>query len=170
MVRITTMLVTAIALAGCQASMKEDFVEPVAQAPAPEENVAAATDTLPSFTPQAYAGSTDLDSLTGMRWEVKEGDSAPAGTCFLSFSKANSEQGQVLRTLGAGVYSGSVNADGCTSAELAKASYWSITGDSIELHSATNGTTAYLLMERPDLLLGYTANGADLVVSHAIGQ
>lgn len=169
MVRISTVVLVALGLAGCQASMREEPVEPVATAPAVEDQQTAEA-AQPNFTPQAYAGATDLDALTAMRWDVSEGDGTPSGTCTLSFSSPQSEQSQVLRTLGAGVYGGKLTSSGCQNEDLAQASYWSISGSSIELHGDETQTTAYLLMERPDLLLGYTAQGADLVLSHALAQ
>ncbi|WP_068080858.1 hypothetical protein [Polycladidibacter stylochi] len=55
---------------------------------------------------------------------------------------------------------------GCKSKQINDLAGWMVSGDKIELVDRERKVQAHVLMERPDLLLGYTNSGVDLILSH----
>ncbi|MTI18676.1 hypothetical protein E1162_15635 [Rhodobacteraceae bacterium RKSG542] len=164
MLRLTLLALLGVALAGCQASMKEDFVDTKAGTTA--ETPAGDADAAASTNQQVYTGTVELKELTGRSWVVSEGGGS--SNCRLRFEKGTVPAGTASSAGANGLMwpEGKAAATGCTSEELPKAVGWQINGDTIELHDESDTSLAFLLMERPDLLLGYTALGHDLVLSH----
>ncbi|WP_068318469.1 hypothetical protein [Polycladidibacter hongkongensis] len=155
-----------LALSACQAYSKKEFVDGPSVEELSQQVEAEQAESLP---PLAYNGTADLTALTAQPWNVDEGLGTANGTCQLEFSKqpapltagGTASASAVI----ASQFGGSAIVAGCNSEALKSVSKWVMNGDTIELHNTQTGATAFLLMERPDLLLGYTAAGADLVVS-----
>ncbi|SDQ80655.1 hypothetical protein [Pseudovibrio sp. Tun.PSC04-5.I4] len=163
MLRLTTLMLLSLSLVACQASVSEDFVEAIpstTQKSSIEPIEVAATPTL------IYTGTTDLSALTSTKWIVSEGSGNTSAPCHVKFSripKGGIEAAAPSITNSFPI--GQAATSGCSNEELKTVTGWAVNGDTIELRNAEETTTAYLLMERPDLLLGYTAKGYDLVVS-----
>ncbi|MFS8180397.1 hypothetical protein SAMN05444141_105229 [Pseudovibrio denitrificans] len=162
MKRLTTLMLLSTPLIACQASVSEDFVEAI---PTTTQETTIETTAIPATQNIIYTGTADLGALTSTNWVVSEGNGNSVAPCRVQFSK--SAAGAVASPSAAahGLPSGLAATSGCSNEELSSVTAWAVNGDTIELRNAQETTTAYLLMERPDLLLGYTAKGHDLVVS-----
>lgn len=154
--RLPLLLLVSFPLIACQASVSEDFVD---VKPSVSQDKTAATTA--STEPVVYTGTADLKALTSTNWVVSEGGGG-SNPCHVRFSKTVQPEAGAVATQ---FPTGQASTSGCINEELSKVTAWAVNGDTIELHTEDKTTTAYLLMERPDLLLGYTAQGHDLVVS-----
>ncbi|WP_310621064.1 hypothetical protein [Flexibacterium corallicola] len=152
-------IITTLALAGCQsANTAKPHNQLRTQASPP-----STSQVEKQASPISYSGTTDLKELTSHNWSVDETGTA-ARQCTLKFSLGTQNEDEPASP-SRSTPSGSTQITGCKNAELAKIKSWSIAGNTIELLGSENTKIAFLLMERPDLLLGYTASGHDLVVS-----
>ncbi len=159
MKRLTILMLLSTTLIACQASVSEDFVEAV---PRTTQEVPVETANIPATPTMVYTGTADLGALTSTSWVVSEGSGNGATPCRMQFNKAVKLQEAVATSV---FPNGQAATSGCANEELSSVTAWAVNGDTIELRNAQENTTAYLLMERPDLLLGYTTKGHDLVVS-----
>ncbi len=160
MKRLTALMLLSTPLLACQASVSEDFVEAI---PSTTQQAANETAAIPATYSEIYTGTADLGALTSTKWVVSEGNGGSSAACRVHFSKTVAEASSAAAARG--LPNGMAATSGCTNEELSSVTAWAVNGDTIELRDAQETTTAYLLMERPDLLLGYTAKGHDLVVS-----
>ncbi|KZL29315.1 hypothetical protein [Pseudovibrio sp. WM33] len=162
MKRLTTLMLLSTPLIACQASVSEDFVEAI---PTTTQETTIETTAIPATSNAIYTGTADLGALTSTNWVVSEGSGNSSAPCRVQFSKTPSGAAVVTPAVTSSFPNGHAATSGCTNEELSSVTAWAVNGDTIELRNAQETTTAYLLMERPDLLLGYTAKGHDLVVS-----
>lgn len=163
MLRLTTLMLLSLPLIACQASVSEDFVEAI---PATTQRVSTETIGLATIPTLIYTGTTDLGALTSTKWIVSEGSGNTSAPCHVNFSRMSDGDVQAAAPSTTNSFpTGQAATSGCSNEELKTVTGWAVNGDTIELRNAEETTTAYLLMERPDLLLGYTARGYDLVVS-----
>ncbi|WP_189435371.1 AprI/Inh family metalloprotease inhibitor [Pseudovibrio japonicus] len=160
MKRLTALMLLSTPLIACQASVSEDFVEAI---PSTTQESTADVAAIPATHIGIYTGTADLSALTSTRWVVSEGSGGSSASCRVQFSKTASAASTAAAARG--LPNGMAATSGCMNEELSSVTAWAVNGDTIELRDAQETTTAYLLMERPDLLLGYTAKGHDLVVS-----
>lgn len=160
MKRLTALMLLSTPLIACQASVSEDFVEAI---PSTTQEVGTDVTAIPAMHSEIYTGTADLSALTSTKWVVSEGSGGSSAACRVHFSKtATADSSAAVPRV---IPNGMAATSGCANEELSSVTAWAVNGDTIELRNAQETTTAYLLMERPDLLLGYTAKGHDLVVS-----
>ncbi|KZL18792.1 hypothetical protein PsAD2_02308 [Pseudovibrio axinellae] len=163
MKRLTTLLLLSTPLIACQASVSEDFVDAI---PETTQDASLSTAAIPAAPSAFYTGTADLGALTSTNWIVSEGSGNSSAPCHVRFNKSSPATEASGAAITSSFRAGEAATSGCANEELSSVTAWAVNGDTIELRDAQETTTAYLLMERPDLLLGYTAKGYDLVVSH----
>ncbi len=162
MKRLTILMLFSAPLIACQSSVSEDFSEAI---PVSTQEITIEKTAIPATHNTVYTGTADLSALTSAKWVVNEGSGNNSVSCRVQFSNTPSGAAVVTPAVAGSLPNGQVATTGCTNDELSSVTAWAVNGDTIELRDAQETTTAYLLMERPDLLLGYTAKGHDLVVS-----
>ena len=162
MKRLTVIMLLSTPLIACQASVSEDFVETI---PDSTQETTIETTAIPAASNAVYTGTADLGALTSTKWVVSEGSGNTSAPCQVQFSKTPTSSAAATPAIAGSFPNGQAATSGCANEELSSVTAWAVNGDTIELRNAQETTTAYLLMERPDLLLGYTAKGHDLVVS-----
>ena len=158
--RLLLLILASFPLVACQASVSEDFVD---TKPSPTQEDKEDITVRAAEKHVVYTGTADLKALTSTNWIVSEGGGA--NPCHVRFSSNPHTQTEAVDAISNGIPKGQASTSGCANEELSKVTAWAVNGDTIELQTEDKTPTAYLLMERPDLLLGYTAQGYDLVVS-----